>query len=220
MEAADSFEAKLGFMAADGILNLEVTNADGIVLATATTTDTGGVASLTGLGAGTYYIRVSGAGIATNPYSLAVDRTATSTTRVLYVNDGTTAGDYYSLAPGDDANDGKSPDTPKATLRDMLADYTLGPHDLVLIDTGTYGGASVVITAADEGAAYAGTPAGSNFNYSGTRFDLSDADFNLIYGLRLPLVSSKFDCYGVAQPSIRPASAISHRGQGGSDGRY
>jgi hypothetical protein len=66
---------------------------------------------------------------------------------------------------------------PKATVQAVLAQYQLGPGDLVVIDTGTYGG-TVTITAADEGAAYAGSPGGSVFNHSGTRFELADADHN------------------------------------------
>ena len=77
---------------------------------------------------------------------------------------------------------GLSPAAPKATVQSILDDYTLGPTSLVVIDTGTYA-SPVTITAADQGAAYAGSPGGSNFTYGGNRFELIDADSNEFYGL-------------------------------------
>lgn len=55
-----------------------------------------------------------------------------------YVNDGSTSGDRWCTAVGNDANDGLTPATPKATLADMLDDYDLGADDTVRIDHGTY----------------------------------------------------------------------------------
>ncbi len=55
-----------------------------------------------------------------------------------YVNDAGTNGDVYTTAPGNDANDGLRPSTPKATLQNMLNSYILEGGDQVLIDTGTY----------------------------------------------------------------------------------
>ncbi len=55
-----------------------------------------------------------------------------------YVNDSSTAGDQYTTAVGDDANDGLTPATPKASIQGILAAYTLGAGDTILVDTGTY----------------------------------------------------------------------------------
>jgi len=55
-----------------------------------------------------------------------------------YVNDAATANDNWCTAAGDDANDGLTPGTPKATVQAVLSAYTLGPGDTVRIDTGTY----------------------------------------------------------------------------------
>ena len=55
-----------------------------------------------------------------------------------YVNDGSRAGDVYCTATGAEANDGLTPATPKASLADLLATYSLGAGDRVYVDTGTY----------------------------------------------------------------------------------
>lgn len=55
-----------------------------------------------------------------------------------YVNDDTTDGDIYCGAVGDDANNGLSTNTPKATVSDVLNDYRLGPGDTIYIDSGNY----------------------------------------------------------------------------------
>jgi hypothetical protein len=86
-------------------------------VATGAAAPTGATAALTGLAAGTYYLHVSGAGTATNQYSLALEPGASSATRVLYVNDSANSGDYYTVAVGSDTNDGLSPETPKATVK-------------------------------------------------------------------------------------------------------
>jgi hypothetical protein len=55
-----------------------------------------------------------------------------------YVNDGDTAGDEYSTATGNDANDGQSPGSPKASIRAVLETYDLNAGDTILVDTGVY----------------------------------------------------------------------------------
>ena len=180
----DDLDVRIDFDAGLGALGLEVTSDAGVVLATGTPFAEGVVASLAGLAPGTYYAHIMGVAGEMNEYSLSIEPGPGSSTRVFYVNDSSTVDDYYTRVPGDDSNNGLSPDTPKATVQRVLADYDLGPTDVVVIDTGTYGGSTVTISAEDEAAAYAGTPAGSDFNYGGTRFELVDADHNLIYGLR------------------------------------
>lgn len=174
---------ELGFATGQGALEVEITDPGGSVLATGVPDANGASAVAGGLPAGSYRIHVWGAAGVTNKYSLAIEPAVPGSPRMFYVNDARVTNDYYTLAAGSDAHDGLTPSTPKATVQDVLADYDLGPADLVVIDTGTYGGSSVTIGAADEGAVYAGSPGGSLFSYGGTRWDLTDADHNLIYGL-------------------------------------
>ena len=71
-----------------------------------------------------------------------------------YVNDAATTNDGYCTAVGNDANDGLSPATPKATLQAILDAHDLGPGDTVWVDTGDYGLTThVTIGEADEGSA-------------------------------------------------------------------
>ena len=55
-----------------------------------------------------------------------------------YINDASTVGDEYTTAVGNDLNSGKTPDAPMASLTALLRNYTLGPGDIVYIDTGSY----------------------------------------------------------------------------------
>ena len=180
---ADTVDVSLEFQHAFGNIDLEIYDATGTTLLGSSTSGTDDESVTLTLAAGTYTVHVLGDGGPSSYYSLNIDPGTASSTRMFYVNDGSQVHDFYTLVPGDDANDGLTPSTPKATVQDVLADYDVGPNDLVAIDTGTYGGSSVLIESADEGAAYAGTPGGSLFNYNGNRFDLYDADFNLLYGL-------------------------------------
>jgi parallel beta-helix repeat protein len=55
-----------------------------------------------------------------------------------YVNGASTANAAYTTALGNNANSGKSPSQPMATLEALLAAYALGPGDIVYVDTGKY----------------------------------------------------------------------------------
>jgi hypothetical protein len=55
-----------------------------------------------------------------------------------YVNDASLAGDEFTTAAGDNANDGKSPGRPMATLAALLSAYDLGPGDVIHVDAGNY----------------------------------------------------------------------------------
>jgi hypothetical protein len=59
-------------------------------------------------------------------------------TRSFYVNNASTSGDVFTTAPGNPANDGRTPASPKATLENLLATYDTEPFDTVYIDTGIY----------------------------------------------------------------------------------
>lgn len=199
---SDAVDVTVAFDTADAGLTLQVHNAQGTILAHGTASAEGLVAALAALSPGQYFVRVAGDGASTAAYDLSIVPGAASGTRVFYVNDASTEDDYYTLAPGDDAHDGLTPSTPKATVQNVLAQYDLGTGDLVLIDTGVYGSGTVTVTAADEGAAYVGTPAGSDFRHTGTRFELVDADYNTLYGLT-------FSGAGGLGVFIRPGAADS-----------
>ncbi|HAM70036.1 MAG TPA: hypothetical protein DCM86_00140, partial [Verrucomicrobiales bacterium] len=71
-----------------------------------------------------------------------------------YVNDGTfdPSTDQYTQAPGNDANDGLTPFTPKASIRAILETYNVQFGDTIFVDSGTYNlTTNIVITAADAG---------------------------------------------------------------------
>ena len=70
-----------------------------------------------------------------------------------YVNDNSTNNDVYCTAVGDDANDGLSPETPKASLQAVLDAYGLAASDVVFVDAGTYVPAAppIVINEKDSG---------------------------------------------------------------------
>lgn len=55
-----------------------------------------------------------------------------------YINDTSLVGDVYCTQLGNDANDGRTPSTPKLTLGNLLASTNLLPGDVVYIDTGVY----------------------------------------------------------------------------------
>jgi parallel beta-helix repeat protein len=57
---------------------------------------------------------------------------------VYYVNDGLFEPGDWTTAAGDDANDGRSPGAPKATLQNLLNAYDFGPGDTIRVDSGTY----------------------------------------------------------------------------------
>ena len=55
-----------------------------------------------------------------------------------YVNDASTTGDVFTTAIGNNANSGKRPDQPMASLRALLAAYDLDLGDVIHVDAGTY----------------------------------------------------------------------------------
>ncbi|MCC5830830.1 MAG: right-handed parallel beta-helix repeat-containing protein, partial [Phycisphaeraceae bacterium] len=71
---------------------------------------------------------------------------------IYYINDDTFLPGDWTTAPGDDANDGLSPDRPMASIRALLERYDLGPGDIIRIDAGYYPlSANIVIAAEDAG---------------------------------------------------------------------
>ena len=71
---------------------------------------------------------------------------------VYYVNDGKFESGDWTTAPGNDANNGISPSTPKASIRAILQAYDLGVGDIVRVDSGDYSVSSnILITGDDSG---------------------------------------------------------------------
>ena len=69
-----------------------------------------------------------------------------------YVNNALETNDVYCTAPGNDLNDGLTPETPKASVQAILDAYELAPEDVVLVDAGTYSLTSpLVIDQSDSG---------------------------------------------------------------------
>ena len=184
---ATGFDVDISFTHAFGDLDIAVFESDGLTLVGASSSATDNESVATGpLTAGTYYVQIIGAGAAVNVYNISMEPTAGSVTKVYYVNDSSLDNGFYTLAVGDDLNDGLTALTPKATVQSVLADYVLSTVDRVVVDTGTYSsGGTVTITVDDEGAAYAGAPDGSVFTYGATRFEMIDSDFNLFFDLTI-----------------------------------
>ncbi|RKZ34137.1 hypothetical protein DRQ33_02795, partial [bacterium] len=55
-----------------------------------------------------------------------------------FVNDSYDADDTYCSAAGNSGNDGLSPNTPKASIRQIINSYALGPNCIVWVDHGSY----------------------------------------------------------------------------------
>ncbi|HEV3343905.1 MAG TPA: right-handed parallel beta-helix repeat-containing protein, partial [Pirellulales bacterium] len=74
-----------------------------------------------------------------------------------YVNDGSTTGDVFTTAVGNDANSGKSPAQPVASLAALLTAYHFQPGDVIHVDTGTYNlTQNIRLTAQDSGVTIVG----------------------------------------------------------------
>jgi parallel beta-helix repeat protein len=99
---------------------------------------------------GDYFIRVTRGDnpAATDTSDAAFSIAAAS--HFFYVNDSTVqAGDWTSV-PGNDANDGLTPATPKRTIQALLAAYHLGTGDVVRVDAGSYTLTSNILLTADD----------------------------------------------------------------------
>ena len=103
--------------------------------------------------AGNYLVRVTrkdaigASGTSGSPISIVPP------VNIYYVNDGTVnpSGDW-TTAPGNDANDGLSPATPKASISAILVTYTPGYGDIIRVDAGTYNlSSNIAIPLADSG---------------------------------------------------------------------
>ncbi|HZZ44157.1 MAG TPA: right-handed parallel beta-helix repeat-containing protein [Tepidisphaeraceae bacterium] len=73
-----------------------------------------------------------GAAISAQPFTIAPSGV------VYYVNDSSTAGDSYTTAIGNNANDGKTPATPMASIEAVINSYHPGVGATIEVDAGTY----------------------------------------------------------------------------------
>jgi nitrous oxidase accessory protein NosD len=138
-----------------------------------------------------------------------------------YVNDGSTAGDIWCSAAGSDANAGYSPDLPKATVQDVLADYDLEAGDTIYVDTGHYVLTNnITVESMDGGTSnlymsIRGSPAGTVFDGESTNggpgvvlshvrgVQLRDLTIsNAYYGVRVVGDYSSADCRDFALSNI------------------
>ena len=96
-----------------------------------------------------YYIRVTREASSPDPAVSAISAAAftiNGSVTSFYVNDNTldASGDI-TTAVGNDANDGLTPATPKASIQALLQAYTLGAGDTIFVDAGTYNIAGNII---------------------------------------------------------------------------
>ena len=105
-----------------------------------------------------------------------------------YVNDGSTVGDVYTSAVGNDANSGKDPADPMADLAALLQAYTLGPADTVYIDTGNYTLLhNVFLDALHSGVTIVGPATGPGAILNRANTNTSCYDFQMMGGINITL---------------------------------
>lgn len=149
---ADTLRLGIAFAHAEGDLTLSLHDADGPLAESATTSDEELIE--TPLAAGTYVLQVSGENSA---YGLTLLPGAGSSTRLLYVNDGSQANDRFCTAAGAAENDGLSPATPVDSVQALLRSQTVGTTDVCLLDAGSYS-MPVFLPAGLQGTVFVGVP--------------------------------------------------------------
>ena len=100
-----------------------------------------------------YIIRITRADLPGSPDSSNAPFAIAAPTTVYYVNDGTVQAGDWTTAPGNDANDGLTPATPKASIRAILTAYQLGSGDVIRVDAGTYDLTTNIVILNDESGA-------------------------------------------------------------------
>ena len=137
------------------------------------------------LAPGVYTMRVTADGRAA-AYDLSINQAPNDSGRVFFVNptgvSDPTVNSYYTLAAGNDANDGLTPQTPVATLSRLVELYALAPEDTVVIDSGTYATTNAT-TSLDAGAVIAGAPGGTILDTSTGAILIDDVNNTAFYGL-------------------------------------
>lgn len=102
----------------------------------------------------TYQVRIQRNGPPVYTDTSAAFFSITNPISLYYVNDtNLNASGDWTTATGNDANDGLTPATPKASIRSVLETYDLGPGDTILVDAGVYHLTdNMIVTAGDAGA--------------------------------------------------------------------
>ena len=105
-----------------------------------------------------YFIRITRADLPGSPGLSLAPFTIAAATTAYYINDGTVQPGDWTMAPGDDNNDGLTPLTPKATINGLLTAYpNLGMGKVIMIDAGTYNLTSnIILTAINSGLTFEG----------------------------------------------------------------
>jgi hypothetical protein len=102
--------------------------------------------------ASNYYISITRVGPPSATSVSAAAFTIQPPATSFYVNGNTVNSGDFTTAPGNDANDGLTPATPKATIAAIFQAYVLGPGDTIFVNEGTYSlSSNIVIPAADSG---------------------------------------------------------------------
>ena len=178
----DSIDIKLKERQSFGNLDFAVLDDQGNILGHSSTLTDLKVVTLENLPAGKYYVHVYGYGLP-NLYQVYVEPSKRSETIVFYVNPADvtdpTLNSYYTFAPGNGANDGTTPWSPLSNVAEVLSKHSIGPHSMIVVDSGTYKN-GFTLTHDKEGAAYAGSPGGSTFDVAGNILTLDDSDNNLV----------------------------------------
>ena len=115
----------------------------------------------------------------------------------LYVNDASTLGDVYTVAPGTNSAKGVSPSAPKDSVSGILQAYELLPGDVIYVDTGTYtNSGTIAIDQTDAGVKVIGSTnsmmQGSRLLFVGpsTGIQLNEAPGTILENLRFEAVST------------------------------
>ena len=105
-----------------------------------------------------------------------------------YINDNSTSGDVFTTAVGNDANSGKDPADPMATLAALLQAYNLGSADTVYVDTGNYTILqNVMLDALHSGATIVGPATGPGAVLNRGNTNPGSYDFQMQGGLNITL---------------------------------
>ncbi len=105
-----------------------------------------------------------------------------------YINGSSTVGDVYTTAVGNDANSGKDPAHPMATLAALLQAYTLGAGDIIYVDTGNYTLLrNVVLGAQDSGVTIVGPSTGPGAIFNRANTNPSSYDIQMTGGTNVSL---------------------------------
>ena len=106
----------------------------------------------TAIASGNYLIRVVSTDYPTISGTSLTPLQIAAASHSYYVNDNSTLGDQYTTAVGNNANDGKTPATPMASLAALISAYHPGAGDTIYVDTGVYNFSSnFILTAQDSG---------------------------------------------------------------------